>query len=157
MSNFFQEPEQIQMAVFVLIILDAIGLVMLKKMKIFSKLNIAPIRFLGVGAMNTFSYMLFFTILNTEYEYLAAHIAAFLLSGAISYFLTTMYTFETRVSWKTAMQFPLTFMPNLIFSTIGTWVLVKFDILNENIASITMMLIAIPLTFIISKLIFKKK
>lgn len=136
------------------IICNLIGLFILKKIK---QLDIQPVRFLGVGVLNTLVYTLSFTLLNINLPYLVAHVTSFLISAAISYVLTTVYTFGNKVSVDTAIRFPLTFLPNLIMSTIGTFLLVHFELLSDDYASIVMMLAAIPITFIVGKVLLSPK
>lgn len=136
----------------VIITLNIIGLYIVKLI-----VDIQPIRFLAVGSLNTWTYMLVFTILNIKLEYLIAHLIAFLTSACISYVLTTVYTFNNKITLSTALRFPLTFLPNLIFSTVGTAIVVNLHLISEKYASFTMMLLAIPVTFIVSKLLLEKK
>lgn len=112
-------------------------------------------RFILTGGFNTFNYYLMYLILFEviQWPYLYAHITAFLYSAFCSFFVTTIYTFNKRPTWKKFIAFPITFLPNLIISTLGTILLVRNDILTETYASLIAMFIAIPITFLISKFI----
>lgn len=131
-----------------------LGLLMVSEIK---WLNRPFFRFVIVGVFNTVNYFILYTILLNYLAYLPSHIISFLLSAFVSYFLTSMYTFQTKPSWKTLVAFPLTFLPNLIFSTVGTSLLIELHILSESIASLVVMLLIIPITFIINKVIFIRK
>ncbi len=120
-------------------------------------MNIPFIRFAGVGVLNTLNYFLFFTFCNVFLYYVASHVIAFLMSALISFFLTTLYTYETKVDLVAFLKFPITFLPNLIFSTFGTYVLVQYNILSEDFASLIMMLFAIPITFLVGKVLYTKR
>lgn len=122
-----------------------------------SWLNKSFFRFVIVGVINTVNYFIMYTILLNYLPYLFSHIGSFLISALISYFLTSYYTFKTKPTLKTFIAFPLTFLPNLIFSTIGTTFLIEMNILSEDIASVFVMLMLIPITFIINKIIFIRK
>lgn len=110
-------------------------------------------RFILTGGMNTFNYYLIYLILFQilYLNYLEAHIIAFLSSAFISFFITTIYTFRKEISFRKFVLFPLTFLPNLIVSTILTMTIVNFNILGEKYATIIAMFLSIPITFIISK------
>lgn len=114
-------------------------------------------RFVLVGVFNTVNYFVMYQILLVLFPYLFAHILAFIYSAFCSYFITTIYTFKTRPAWKTFIVFPITYLPNLLMSTFGTMFLVELQIIDKSIASLIMMLAAIPITFIINRIIFINK
>ncbi len=143
--------------ILVFIILAFLAMYLLAKIKLFKKLNIPFIRFILVGGTNTLIYFFFFTFLNNHLIYLVAHITAFLLSATISYFLTTIYTFKAEVSMGTFIKFPLTYLPNLLMSTLGTWLLVHYGIIDERFASLVTMIAAIPITFLIGKILYSSE
>ncbi|MFV0246363.1 MAG: GtrA family protein [Mycoplasmatales bacterium] len=138
----------------IVILLNILGLYLVTKIKV---LNIQPIKFLGVGTLNTFNYMFIFTLLNINLNYLVAHITVFIISSFISYFLTTIYTFSNKVSVETALKFPLTFLPNLIMSSLGAYLLVTLNIMSDDVASTFMMLLSIPVTFFVGKFLLSPK
>lgn len=132
-----------------------LGFVMISEIK---ALNKPFFRFVIVGVFNTVNYFIMFTVLNNiGVSYILAHLCAFLYSAFVSYFLTSYYTFKTKPSIKTMTRFPITYLPNLILSTLGTIILVENNLLSESIASLVVMIASIPITFIISKLIFHNK
>lgn len=114
-------------------------------------------RFVVVGIINTLVYYFFYRALLLVMPYLQAHVLAFLISAFNSYFLTTYFTFKTRPTFHTFIRFPLTFLPNLLLSSTGTKIIVSTGLMNEKYASLFMMIIIIPITFIINKLIFRSK
>lgn len=131
-----------------------LGFIMVKEI---NWLNRPFFRFVLVGVFNTINYFIVYTILLTTLPYLFAHVSAFLFSALVSYFLTSLYTFNTKPTWKTLAAFPLTFLPNLIFSSFGTIALVELNLLQKDIASLVMMILIIPITFIINRIIFVRK
>lgn len=127
---------------------------MINEIKIFNR---SFFRFVLVGAFNTINYFIVYSLLIIALPYMFAHITSFIYSAFVSYFLTSHYTFKTKPSWQTFVAFPLTFLPNLIFSGIGTAFLVEMNIVDKSIASLLVMILIIPITFFISKIIFKKR
>ncbi len=123
------------------------------------RLNKDFIRFILTGGLNTFNYYLMYLILFDiiGFEYLVAHITAFLYSAFVSFFFTTMYTFGERPTLKRFILFPITFLPNLIISTFGTLALVNSGLVSETFASLIAMCLAIPITFLIAKLVLTNK
>ncbi|WP_423364094.1 GtrA family protein [Mycoplasma sp. P36-A1] len=114
-------------------------------------------RFVLVGAFNTFCYYTFYLILLNIINYSIAHIIAFLMAAFISYFATTMYTFKRKPEWKTFVSFPITFLPNLLMSSLGTVFLVQANLVSSKYASLIMMIAAIPITFLVNKIVFDYK
>lgn len=137
-----------------LIIIVLLSMVILKQIPLIDQYFT---RFILVGGVNTLNYFLFYTILNLKLEYIYAHIISFLLSSTISFFITVSYTFEESITIKKFIYFPITYLPNLLLSTIGTYIFVYFNIMNESFASLLVMVIAIPITFILSKLLLVRK
>ncbi len=123
------------------------------------RLNKDFIRFILTGGLNTFNYYLMYLILFDvfDFKYLVAHITAFLYSAFVSFFFTTMYTFGERPTLKRFILFPITFLPNLIISTFGTLALVSSGLVSETFASLIAMCLAIPITFLVAKLVLTTK
>ncbi len=122
-------------------------------------LNKDYIRFVLTGGLNTFNYYFMYLILFEigELQYLVAHLTAFLYSAFVSFFFTTMYTFGEKPTIKRIIIFPLTFLPNLVISTLGTLLLVKTNLIDETYASLIAMCLAIPITFLVAKLLLTNK
>ncbi len=139
------------------ILITTLGMYLLVKLDIFKPLNNEPIRFCAVGAMNTWVYYLFFTILNLGLNYFYAHIIAFLISACFSFVLSSIYTFKVPMTLDRALKFPFSFLPNLIISSFGTVIVVENNLLSEDYASFIMMLVAIPITFVFTKFLIGQK
>ena len=124
----------------------------------YSRIKVSPfLKFVFVGGFNTINYYSLYLILVYFLPFLFAHVIAFIYSAFVSYFLTSIFTFNEKPSIKTFLAFPITILPNLVLSTVGSYVLVTTGTMDEKFASIFMMIIIIPVTFIISKLIFKSQ
>lgn len=126
------------------------------KIKFFDK---DVFRFILTGGFNTFNYYLMYLILFEIFHitYIYAHMSAFLYSAFCSFFLTTMYTFGERPTLRKLVVFPITFLPNFVISTLGTIILVNNHILSETYASLIAMFLAIPITFVVSKIVITGK
>lgn len=124
--------------------------------KIIRKIDWSFIRFGITGVFNTLNYAITFNILLLFLPLIIAHSLAFMWSALISYFLTCFFTFKTKPTWKNFILFPLTILPNYLISTIGTEVFVTYLNTNEKYTSTILMILIIPVTFLINKIIFKK-
>lgn len=113
-------------------------------------------RFILTGVCNTLNYTILFVFLDNKYIYIYAHLISFLISAFLSYFITCYYTFSSKPSIKSFLSFPLTFLPNLLGSTLFTFIFVELNIISQDLASIFIMLCSVPVTFVINKFVFKK-
>lgn len=113
-------------------------------------------RFIVVGVINTFNYYILYLFLFhiLHFNYLVAHISAFIISMIGSFYLNSYFTYRTRPSLSKFLKFPLTYVVNISVSTISIYILVNLG-LSETISPLIATLIAIPFTFIISKKILK--
>lgn len=116
-------------------------------------------RFVVVGFTNTFNYYVLYLFFNhlLNMPYLGAHILAFLISMIGSFYLNSYFTYKTRPTLKKFLQFPLTYVVNFVVTTSGVYILVDILKLDENISPLLASVIAIPFTFIISKMILLKE
>lgn len=137
-----------------IIFLTIISLYIVKKIKF---IDVPEIRFVIVGVLNTEIYYISFLFLNNILLYIWAHIISFLISALISFFLTTMYTFNAKPTLINLIKFPLTFLPNLLLSTIGTTIIVNMGLIEEKYASLIVMILIIPITYLVGKLLYKKE
>jgi putative flippase GtrA len=116
-------------------------------------------RFVIVGFINTFNYyilyLLFHNLLN--FYYMAAHIISFLISMVGSFYLNSYFTYKTKPTLKKFLQFPLTYVVNISVSSAAIYILVDLMGMNETISPLLASVLAIPFTFIISKIILTKE
>ena len=88
---------------------------------------------------------------------MVAHILAFFISMIGSFYLNSYFTYKTKPTLKKFLQFPLTYVVNFTVTTLGIFILVDVLKLNENISPLLASGIAIPFTFIVSKMILARE
>lgn len=120
-------------------------------------LNTEFTRFVFVGVLNTLSYYTIYLVLHNLFSlpYLLAHIAGFLISLNISFFLNCYVTYRIRPTLKKYLYFPLTQVVNMSVSTALIFIFVEFLHLSSNIAPFAAVLFTIPITFAVSGKILK--
>ncbi len=123
----------------------------------FNFINYEWSRFILTGGFNTFNYYLLYLILIKSLPYMQAHFSAFIYSGFVSYFVSSKYTFKEELSLIRFLKFPITYIPNLVISSVVTYTLVTNQLVSETFASIIAMIIAIPVTFFVTRLVLKGK
>ena len=89
-------------------------------------------------------------------NYMTAHLLGFFISMIGSFYLNSYFTYQTKPTLKKFFQFPLTYVVNITVSTLVIYILVQLFSMKENIAPIIATVIAIPFSFLISKMILTK-
>lgn len=116
-------------------------------------------RFVIVGFINTLNYyilyLLFYNLMHLHY--MASHIISFLISMIGSFYLNSYFTYRTKPTLKKFLQFPLTYVVNIGVSTSAMYILVDILGFDENLSPLAASVVAIPFTFIISKIILTKE
>ncbi|GEQ08156.1 sugar translocase in surface polysaccharides biosynthesis [Staphylococcus haemolyticus] len=84
-----------------------------------------------------------------------SHIAGFLVSFVISYYLNCYFVYKVRPTLKKFLSFPLTQVINMGMQTLLLYVFVKWFQFPSEIAPFAGLIITIPITFIVSKWILK--
>ncbi|MDQ1000791.1 putative flippase GtrA [Neobacillus niacini] len=112
-------------------------------------------RFVIVGFTNTGNYYVLFLFFNNivPLHYMAAHIVSFLISMVGSFYLNSYFTYKIKPTLKKFLQFPLTYIVNITVSSTAIYIFVVLLKLDENISPLLASVLAIPFTFVISKLI----
>lgn len=112
------------------------------------------VRFGVVGVLNTGIYYACYLVLRLVIPYLAAHVCAFVIAMVCSYFLNCYITFRTRPTWRAFALFPLSTAANFVITTVGLPVMVQVFGLDERIAPLPVAMIAIPITYVVTHLVF---
>jgi putative flippase GtrA len=116
-------------------------------------------RFVIVGFINTFNYYILYLFFHNllNFNYMVSHIISFLISMIGSFYLNSYFTYKVKPTFKKFLQFPLTYVVNISVSSAAIYILVELMGMDENISPLLASVIAIPFTFIISKVILTKE
>ncbi len=114
-------------------------------------------KFTVVGFINTGVYYGFYLLMRMVMPYLAAHILATAIAMVGSFFLNTYWTFRTKPTWKKFAIFPLTNLTNYVVQTVGLVALVEWASMDEGIAPLVAAVVAIPITFLLSRRILLER
>lgn len=108
-------------------------------------------RFVLVGGANTLVYYVVYRLLLLGLPYLPAHVLAYGVGIVFSFFANSLFTFGVRPTWRRFLTFPLTTVFNFVVVTAGSVLLVEQDWLDERWATLVMTLLAIPVTFLLTR------
>lgn len=90
-------------------------------------------------------------------NYVVSHLIAFILSMIGSFFLNTYFTFNSKPTFLKFILFPLTNLANFTITTFSIVIFVDIFNFDPNISPLFASLIAIPITFLVTKKILAKK
>ncbi|WP_238695335.1 GtrA family protein [Ornithinimicrobium flavum] len=108
-------------------------------------------RFVLVGIANTLTYYAVYRLLLLVLPYLPAHVLAYGVGIVFSFFANSLFTFGVRPTWRRFLAFPLTTVFNFVVVTAGSVLLVERGWLDERWATLVMTVVAIPVTFLLTR------
>ncbi len=115
------------------------------------------VRFGLVGLVNTGTFYVLYLLLHPYLPYFAAFTAAFLISMVGSFFMNTYFTYRTKPTWRKFLLFPLPNITNYLVQSGGVLALVQWLEVNDKIAPLLAAVVAIPITFVLSKLVLTSR
>jgi len=114
-------------------------------------------RFLGSGAFNTLAtYALYLALLNIM-NYKASYTTTYIFGILLSYFLNRHFVFKSTTGARTILLYPLVYLAQYLVSMGVLWLWIDHLHLNEKAAPLIAVIITIPLTYLLSKVIFLNK
>ena len=115
------------------------------------------VRFGLVGVVNTGTFYVLYLVFHPHLPYFAAFTLAFLVSMVGSFFMNTYFTYRTRPTWRKFLLFPLPNITNYLVQSGGVVALVEWLKVNDKIAPLLAAVVAIPITFVLSKLVLTSR
>lgn len=109
------------------------------------------VKFAAVGVVNTGTFYLAYLLLHGLLPYYPAYVLAFLISMVGSFFLNTYVTYRTKPTWRKFLLFPLTNLTNFVVTSVGVFLLVEWLHVSDRIAPLLAAVVAIPVTFVLSR------
>ena len=115
------------------------------------------IRFVGVGGFNTIvTYLLYLTLLPfLAYE--VAYSAVYVFGIGLAYWLNLKYVFHEKGTRKKMILFPLVYLLQYILGIFILYIAIDTFSIPKEIGPIIVVLITLPITFLVSKIILVKK
>jgi putative flippase GtrA len=113
-------------------------------------------RFVVTGAVNTAaSYALYFVLLQVV-PYLVAYTIAYASGIILSYLLMARFVFRAPARWATALRFPLIYVAQYFIGSVTIYLLVEHAGVAPWLAAGIAMLIVVPTTFVLARLVFRR-
>ncbi len=104
-----------------------------------------------VGVLNTIVYYLVYLALLPFLPYLVAHLAGWFVSMSFSFVMNCRLTYRVPVTWWRYALYPLTALPNLVFTTVGVVAFIELLNVSERLAPFIAGVLAIPFTYTLGR------
>ncbi len=115
------------------------------------------IRFVGVGGINTIVTYLLYLLLLLAVNYTVSYTIAYVFGIGLSYWLNLKFVFQEKSSKKKIVLFPLVYLVQYLFGMLILYTAIDKLGISEKIAPILVVILAVPLTFILTKTILLEK
>lgn len=115
------------------------------------------LRFLVSGGLNTLFTYLIYLLLLTLLDYRVAYTFSYIFGIFVSYGLNVRFVFRQKVTFKSFIQFPLVYLLQYLINLVLLYILVDHLHISKIIVPIISVLITIPISFLLSKIIIKTK
>ena len=109
-----------------------------------------------IGIVNTIIYNEYYLVFLFYWRYLVASLVSYVIAMTCSFFLNCNYNFKVKPTLKRYIMFPLSGIPSLLMQTAGLSLFIELLSIDEKIAGFVASLVAIPFSFLIMRMIFKK-
>lgn len=120
-------------------------------------LNKEFLKFLISGGINTLATYLMYLFLLLFYNYSLSYSVSYVAGIFLSYYLNSVFVFKEKISFRKFLKFPLVYLVQYLVNMIMLYILVEYAQLNVQIVPLVAMVVTIPITFLLSKMIIKSK
>lgn len=117
--------------------------------------NHQMIRFMIANGLSTLVMFGLYVILNMVFKYQIAYFISYVTTVILSYVLTSLFVFHTKMSWKTFMQFPLIYVLQYATSAVCLEILVHLGF-SVTYVPLFVIVLLLPLTFLLSRFVMLK-
>lgn len=125
-------------------------------MKLKNLLEIKFVRFLLTGGLNTALTYFVYLILMSFLPYIWSYSISYVCGIFLSFMLSRFFVFKEHQGLKSALLFPFVYLAQYILGVVIVWLWVNKLLLSEYLAPLAAIALTLPLTFVLSKLVFVK-
>ena len=112
------------------------------------------VRFLISGGINTIcTYAAYLTLLRFV-AYQVAYTIAYVFGIVLAFLINRLFVFKTHRGWRSMVLFPFVYLAQYLASLAVLWVWVEHLHLWKEAAPLVAVLITVPLTFLLSRMVF---
>jgi putative flippase GtrA len=114
------------------------------------------VRFIICGAVNTAASYVIYLALLVFVSYLFAYTISYILGIFTSYYLSARFAFRQKLRLSTALQYPAVYLFQYLFGVGLLYILVDWLGVGKRMAPVIVVLLAVPLTFLMSRFVIKR-
>lgn len=113
-------------------------------------------RFLLTGGLNTgITYALYLILLNFL-PYIWSYSISYVCGIAFAFAMSRFFVFKEHQGLKSVLLFPLIYVAQYVLGIFVVWFWVKKLLLPEYLAPLAAIALSLPLTYVLTKLVFVK-
>lgn len=113
------------------------------------------VRFLAGGAINTgFTYGIYY-VLQKFIFYQISYAISYVLGILFSYWFNASFVFKTPLSWKGLFTYPLVYIVQYLVSALFLGAFIELVGIPPEIGPLLVLILMIPLTFFMSRLVLR--
>lgn len=120
-------------------------------------LNKEFLKFVVSGGINTLTTYLMYLLLLLFLNYSLSYTVSYVSGIFLSYYLNTVFVFKEKMSIKKFLKFPIVYLIQYFINLLMLYILVEHLHLSTKIVPLIVVVVTIPVTFVLSKLIIKSK
>jgi putative flippase GtrA len=114
------------------------------------------IRFVLAGGVNTGLTQLLYMALLVCMPYTPSYTLSYIAGIYLAFWLNSRWVFHAPLCWKKALQFPVVYLVQYVLGVVLLRVLIERLGVPEVIAPLVVVILLLPVTFTISRLIIKR-
>lgn len=124
--------------------------------KISDLMEIKFFRFLLTGGLNTgITYALYLVLLSV-FPYTWAYSISYVCGIVFAFVMSRFFVFKEHQGVKSILFFPLVYVAQYVLGMFVVWFWVKQLSLPEYLAPLAAIILSLPLTYVLTKLVFVK-
>jgi putative flippase GtrA len=114
-----------------------------------------PFRYLIAGGINTVLTTGIIWLGSQVMWYQYAYALSYAIGIVLAYYLNTLFVFRTPTSFRTFLQFPLVYVVQYLAGAALLEGFVRWFSLDPTLASLIIVIVLLPLTFVLSKVLLR--
>ncbi|AIQ26302.1 GtrA family protein [Paenibacillus sp. FSL H7-0737] len=115
------------------------------------------LKFVISGGINTLATYLVYLLLLEFLSYSMSYTISYISGIFLSYYLNTAFVFKEKVLFRKFLKFPIVYLVQYLINLFMLYVLVEHLNLSKQIVPLIVIVVTIPITYTLSKLIIKSK
>ncbi|AIQ49621.1 polysaccharide synthesis protein GtrA [Paenibacillus sp. FSL R7-0273] len=115
------------------------------------------LKFVISGGINTLTTYLMYLLLLAFFDYSLSYTLSYVSGIFLSYYLNTVFVFKEKVALGKFLKFPIVYLVQYLVNIMMLYVLVEHLHLSTGIVPLIVIVITIPITYVLSRLIIKSK